>query len=689
MAIALDNTSNSGAETVGTGSAVTLSWSHTCGSGAGMMLVVRVVLSKTSAGTPATGDLSGVTYAGSGMSQELEQSSGGTGFTAKRSVVYIFTLPAPSAGANTIDVNFSTLPNGYQAKASAVSLSGVSSTLDVSGSGTAASETLTPSNSNAWGVDVIGSSDPASLGADSPQTADWSETGSAVDAGGSYFGPVSGSTTTGWSTSGSETAYAVQYFAPLAITDVSGSDSGTETEAELLRQAATDSATLSESGAVTSHATGSDAGTLSESAVVRQAGSDAGTLGEAETIHGRVSESDSAALGEHGVVKQAGSDAGTLGESARVSQAGSDAGTLSETGRVRESGADAGTLGEEEAVHAHITATDAGTLAESTSLNQYANPERVDSGTLSESGSVDIVEQTLRATDAGTLSESASVRVQAADSGTMSATPGFGEFIAGSDSGSLDESGKVSVVGGFRNQDYIYNHLPGRFRREDAKKNLLLYRFLGAAPAAVMDQWDAIMASFYEMINPTTAPPQFVIWWMFALFGWYWYPTWFTIDRMRSLYAAFTLHLARRGTPRGIVGFLEAFSIHSRVYARPEVFGEFVYGEPGWAISAPLGVVVQVYSMDDEVNFDVQSEVFGGVDGMVYGEGYYRETSPTLTFRQIEDLVRFEWPNGQRVMVQYVLNPNVTTQTAWDETAPVLNESWVPDETGETVTGVS
>jgi hypothetical protein len=352
-------------------------------------------------------------------------------------------------------------------------------------------------------------------------------------------------------------------------------------------------------------------------------------------------------------------DAATESETGRVGQSGSDSATESETGGVGQSGADSAT--ESEAGGIGQSGSDAATESETAWSGQAV-------------------------ADSGTVTESASVSVQASDSGveTDSGVAASAEALAGSDSGALGESGSVTVVGGFRNQDYIYNHLPGRFRRADAKQNLLLYRFL-QAPAAVMDQWDAIMASFYEMINPTTAPPQFVAWWMFALFGWYWYPSWFSIDRMRSLYEAFTQHLARRGTANGIELFLAAFSIHSTAVCRPMCWGQFAYGGAQWAIAGPLGVVVQVRSLDDEVNFDTRGMMWGS---MCYGQGFYREAAQTLTRRQIEDLIRFEWPNGQRVMVEYVIHPNVTGETAWDETAPILNESWVPDEAGETMAGL-
>ncbi|HEY6329414.1 MAG TPA: hypothetical protein VI756_08750 [Blastocatellia bacterium] len=248
-----------------------------------------------------------------------------------------------------------------------------------------------------------------------------------------------------------------------------------------------------------------------------------------------------------------------------------------------------------------------------------------------------------------------------------------------------DASGSGSE---FRNQDYWYQHLPARFRNADVTG--LLYRFL-QVPAGYLDGWDALYNGFYETINAATSEEPFITFWMWALFGWSWYPSWFTLSQKRALYAAFTQHLARRGTAIGIKNFLAAFSVRASAICRPQVWEEMVWGEPGWgawAIDGPLGIVVQVRSIDDEVNFDTRGMAWGGVDGMVWGEGFFRNVAQTLTRTEIENLVRFEWPNSQRLMVEYVAYPDVTGETAWDEARPVLNESWVPDETGETVEGV-
>jgi hypothetical protein len=240
----------------------------------------------------------------------------------------------------------------------------------------------------------------------------------------------------------------------------------------------------------------------------------------------------------------------------------------------------------------------------------------------------------------------------------------------------------------FSNHDYLYQHLPARVRRDD--DGLFLKRFLQFF-GATLDEWDAVYENFYASIDPATASEEFIKWWLWALFGWSWYPTWFDftqresaggflllesgeeltteeggpiteeptlpLSQGRQFYADFATHLARRGTKRGIEEFLKAFSIYARVSNRPQYWGEFVWGEAGYTMTGPLLVIVQVSHLRDEVNKDVRGMAFGE---FVWGEGdHYKAVEPTLTRREIENLIRFEWPNGQRVMVEYQIRNNV------------------------------
>jgi len=238
----------------------------------------------------------------------------------------------------------------------------------------------------------------------------------------------------------------------------------------------------------------------------------------------------------------------------------------------------------------------------------------------------------------------------------------------------------------FSNGEYLYAHLPARVRRDDL--SLFVKRF-SQFFGATMDGWDAIGDNFYQSIDPSTASEEFINWWLWALFGWSWYPSWFTLARKRALYAAFATHLAKRGTPVGTEEWLAAFSIYAREFARPTYWGEFVWGEPvgegAWTITDALVIVVQIYQVNDEVNSDVRGMSWGE---MVWGEGYFRDVGQTLTQPEIESLVRYVWPNGHRLMIEYVVFPTVSVE-AWDSAKPILNESQVPDEIGGTITGAS
>lgn len=196
--------------------------------------------------------------------------------------------------------------------------------------------------------------------------------------------------------------------------------------------------------------------------------------------------------------------------------------------------------------------------------------------------------------------------------------------------------------------------------------------------ALTLDGWDLMHERFYQMIAPATAPEAFVTFWLWALFDWSWYPRWFTLARKRLLYADFAQHLARRGTARGIEEFLKAFSVFARVYNRPQYWGEFAWGTAGWTITDAMGVVIQVDHVADEVNFDRGGQGWGE---FAWGEGgsYFADTLPTLTRREIEDLCRFEWPMGQRVMIEYRRRRNVAGPDAWSERELLLN-NFVPPE---------
>jgi phage tail-like protein len=194
----------------------------------------------------------------------------------------------------------------------------------------------------------------------------------------------------------------------------------------------------------------------------------------------------------------------------------------------------------------------------------------------------------------------------------------------------------------FSNRDYLYNNLPARFRRDD--KELFLKRFLQFF-GDTLDEWDAKFDAFFENINPDTASAEWIKFWLEALFGWSWFPYWFTLANKRQLYGNFARHLARRGTRRGIELWLLDFGIVARVHTRSLPWGEFVYGETHFAITEPLHLIVEILFLQSAPQ---DLAVWG--EG-AFGEFYYTEPKPLFTEKEILDLIRFVQPHSQEIIV--------------------------------------
>ncbi len=192
------------------------------------------------------------------------------------------------------------------------------------------------------------------------------------------------------------------------------------------------------------------------------------------------------------------------------------------------------------------------------------------------------------------------------------------------------------------NQQYFYDHLPSRFRRED--KDLFLKRFLTFAGDTI-DEWDAKFDTFFENINPETAPVNWIVFWLQNLFGWSWFPFWFTTANKRALYGNFARHLARRGTRRGIELWLKDFGIIARVHTRALPYGEFVYGESHFAITEPLRLIVEILFVQS-----AQQDLHVWGEG-AYGEFYYTEPKPLFSEKEILDLIRYVQPHAQEITV--------------------------------------
>ena len=194
----------------------------------------------------------------------------------------------------------------------------------------------------------------------------------------------------------------------------------------------------------------------------------------------------------------------------------------------------------------------------------------------------------------------------------------------------------------FSNQEYIYGHLPARYRGAD--RDLFLKRFLQHL-GTTLDEWDGKFDAFFESIDPETADGEWIEFWLEALFGWSWFPRFFTLQNKRQLYGNFARHLARRGTRRGIELWLLDFGIVARVHTRTPPWGEFVWGEATYAITSPLHLVVEILFLQlPEVDMSFWGEA-------VWGESYYTEPQPMFSEKEILDLIRFVQPHSQEITV--------------------------------------
>lgn len=184
-------------------------------------------------------------------------------------------------------------------------------------------------------------------------------------------------------------------------------------------------------------------------------------------------------------------------------------------------------------------------------------------------------------------------------------------------------------------------------RREDETR--LLERFL-AWFGAELDSVDAGHDGFWRQIRPETAREDFIDWWLWNVFGWGWFPAWWTLGRKRQFYADIASHIARRGTARGIERFLDDFGVRAEVVKQPLVWGESYTGEADYTVAGPLGLLVRLAPELPALNEDL---AFFGED--YFGEGYAATPSANMTFADVENLLRWGWPVGQIIAVEMPL----------------------------------
>lgn len=209
----------------------------------------------------------------------------------------------------------------------------------------------------------------------------------------------------------------------------------------------------------------------------------------------------------------------------------------------------------------------------------------------------------------------------------------------------------------FNNTEYLYQNLPSRFRRED--KDLFLKRYLQWF-GETLDGYDAAFDSFFGSIDSDTADERWIEFWLENLFGWSWFPYWFTVAEKRRLYANFGRHLARRGTRRGIELWLLDFGIVARVHTRTLPWGEFVYGETHYTISEPLYLIVEILFLQP-----AQTDLHVWGEG-AFGEFYYSNPKPFFTTKEMIDLIHFVQPHAQEIL--FILRNSTGTQATETET---------------------
>jgi phage tail-like protein len=198
----------------------------------------------------------------------------------------------------------------------------------------------------------------------------------------------------------------------------------------------------------------------------------------------------------------------------------------------------------------------------------------------------------------------------------------------------------------FNNTEYLYEHLPARFRRDDVASGLFLKRFLSGF-GVEMDGFDLQVDTFFQKIDPATAPQVFIVWWLYAFFGWGWFPIWFTVPQRRAFYAAIAQHYARRGTLRGIKEFLAAFGIRAIVEGEPRFYGEQVFGEDVWSVPEPLVIIVRLFPEAPAVLEDL---VF--YDEAAFGDDYGASPAHSIQRADVEALLRFQWPLAQDIFIE-------------------------------------
>ena len=198
----------------------------------------------------------------------------------------------------------------------------------------------------------------------------------------------------------------------------------------------------------------------------------------------------------------------------------------------------------------------------------------------------------------------------------------------------------------FSNLDYLYEHLPARMRRDDEAQGLFLKRFISVF-CSELDNYDLLFDEFYQTINPDTASEEFIDYWLWALFGWGYFPDWFTLARKRAFYRNIATHYARRGTARGIKEFLAVFGINCQVIVQPQYYGEMTLGESIWTTDGPLAIIVRIFPQRDGI---VEEASYFGE--WTVSEDVIAQPKLVIETLDLDALLRFQQPAGHYIIIE-------------------------------------
>jgi phage tail-like protein len=201
------------------------------------------------------------------------------------------------------------------------------------------------------------------------------------------------------------------------------------------------------------------------------------------------------------------------------------------------------------------------------------------------------------------------------------------------------------------NLEYLYEHLPGRYRVADEGQDYLLKRFLQPF-GEELDRFDELHESLPDLVSPYTAPPEWVDFMLDAFFGWSFFPEWFTDEERLFFLQDIAQLYAKRGTPEGIEELLLRFGIRARVIRDTPGLGEFTLGQDHWLLPGPLGFVVEILP-----EAGAAPEDLAALGEFTVGESHVAVPSRSVERVDLDMLLRFMRPLGQVIAIRDLRGP--------------------------------